>query len=107
MGMPGQIIVNFLLALVLAVVMFAALWVTRELDRRLEIGNTSKHAQLLVRIPLLLVSVGAIIFVPTTVWRREPVLDSNIGVATFLISLVVLCVGVVVYMFHSGKWSNR
>ena len=107
MGIPSQIIINFLLALVLAVVMFATLLVTRVLDRRLDLGNSSKNAQLIARIPLLLVSVGAIIFIPTTVWRSDPALYSKIGIATFTISMVILCAGVVVYMIRSDKWSNR
>ena len=96
-----------LLAFLLSMTLLAVLFITRHLDRRLKNGSDNKNSQLLIRLPLLAASVAVIIIVPTTVWREAPSLDSNLGVASFVISLSLFCAGVVIYALRMDRRSHH
>lgn len=64
---------------------FAASRLVDGLDRRLRYGRFLCFA---FRLALLVTSVGAVIVVPTTLWQNVASLYTNLGVATFAISLV-------------------
>ncbi len=106
LGIYIDIIFNFLLAYLIAMMILATIVIVEELDRRRGNSDASKVSQLAVRILLLLPTVGAGIIVPTTVWRNVSWLYSDIGVATFLVSLVVLVSCVVAYRIRASKGSN-
>lgn len=96
-----------LLAFFVSMTLLAVLFITGHLDRRLKNGSDSKISQLLIRLPLLVAGVAAVTIVPGTVWREAPDLYSNLGVASFVISLLLFCAGVVIYALRMDRRSNH
>ncbi len=107
MGNYNDIILNFLLAYLIAMMVLAIIVIVEDLDRRLKRPNVSKASQLPVRILLLLPSVGAAVTIPPAFWHSDSSLYSDIGVGTFVVSLVALFSCVVVYRIRASKASDE
>ena len=95
------------MAFLIAMMVLAIIVITKDLDKRRARPKSNKAADLAVRLVLLLVSISALIFVPRTVWWNISALYSNIGVAVFLVSLVVFCAGAVIYVLRADKSSDH
>jgi len=91
------IVVNVLMAYLIAMTLLAVIVVSNDLDHRLKIGQSNRGTQLLIRLPLWFTSIAALILVPGIIWRKSPELDSNIGATAFVVSLGLFCAVVFVY----------
>ena len=105
--MFDQIIINFLLAYLIALMLLGVLVITLDLDRRLKVGRIRPYKQAPIRILIGLPAVVAIPTIPAKLWHADAALYSGIGVATFVVSLVGLCAGVVFYLIRTGRFTDH
>jgi hypothetical protein len=90
------IIFNMLLAYTLAVLILGTRRISDELSDKDVKNNVGRHCVVVSRYLVVLMSVGAIAVLPTTVWHHVPSLFTNLGIVVFAAAFIPLTIGALV-----------